>query len=101
MVKVAAIVGFILAGAALVFGVGSREAIGFSNLTAHGGLLPNGATVVWLALTLVITSYLGMETVAVTAGEAERPEKTVPRALLGAAAGPTRPSLPLIRVVVA
>jgi L-asparagine transporter-like permease len=86
MVKVAAIVGFIVAGAALVLGVGSTEPIGLSNLTADGGLFPNGATGVWLALTLVITSYLGMETVAVTAGEADRPEKTVSRALLGTAA---------------
>ena len=92
MIKVSAIVGFIVAGAALIFdigGVGSREAIGLSNLTADGGLFPNGATGVWLALTLVITSYLGMETVAVTAGEANRPEKTVPRALLGTAAALT------------
>jgi L-asparagine transporter-like permease len=58
-------------------------------LTADGGLFPNGATGVWLALTLVITSYLGMETVAVTAGEADQPEKTVSRALLGTAAALT------------
>jgi L-asparagine transporter-like permease len=89
MVKVAAIVGFIVAGVALVLGVGSREGIGLSNLTGDGGLFPNGARGVWLALTLVITSYLGMETVAVTAGEAHRPEKTVARALLGTAAALT------------
>ncbi len=88
-IKVAAILGFVFAGAALVFGVGSREALGLSNLMADGGLLPNGARGVWLALTLVITSYLGMETVAVTAGEAERPDRTVPRALLGTAAALT------------
>jgi L-asparagine transporter-like permease len=86
MIKVAAILGFIFAGAALVFGAGSREAIGASNLTADGGLFPNGARGVWLALTLVITSYLGLESVAVTAGEAQRPERTVSRALLGTAA---------------
>jgi L-asparagine transporter-like permease len=86
MIKVAAILGFIVAGSALVLGAGPREAIGFSNLTAEGGLLPHGFTGVWLALTLVITSYLGMETVAVTAGEADRPGKTIPRALLGTAA---------------
>jgi L-asparagine transporter-like permease len=88
-VKVAAIVGFVLAGGVLVFGAGSRGGIGLANLTNDGGLLPNGARGVWLALTLVITSYLGMETVAVTAGEAERPEKSVPRALLGTGAALT------------
>jgi L-asparagine transporter-like permease len=82
-IKVAAVLFFIVAGAALV----SRT--GFSNLTADGGFFPNGASGVWLALTLVLTSYLGMETVAVAAGEAERPERTVPRALLGTAAALT------------
>jgi len=80
MIKVFAIVAFILVGAALIFGVG-RPAIGFSNLTAHGGFLPNGWSGVWLALTLAITSYMGIEVVAVTAGEAEHPEESVPRAL--------------------
>lgn len=80
MIKVLAIVVFIVLGGALIAGIG-RPAIGFSNLTAHGGFLPHGWTGVWLALTLVITSYMGIEVVAVTAGEAEHPEESVPRAL--------------------
>jgi L-asparagine transporter-like permease len=36
---------------------------------------------VWLALTLVITSYMGIEVIAVTAGEAEHPETSIPRAM--------------------
>jgi L-asparagine transporter-like permease len=50
-------------------------------LTAHGGFLPFGWRGVWLALTLVLTSYMGVEVIAVTAGEAERPEETIPRAM--------------------
>ena len=80
MIKVLAIVAFIIVGAALIFGIG-KPAIGFTNLTAHGGFLPHGWTGVWLALTLAITSYMGIEVVAVTAGEAERPEESVPKAL--------------------
>jgi len=79
-VKVLAIVVFILLGGALIAGVG-KPAIGLSNLVAHGGFMPHGWTGVWLALTLVITSYMGIEVVAVTAGEAEHPEESVPRAL--------------------
>ena len=67
-------------GGTLIIGVG-RPAIGFANLTWHGGFLTHGWSGVWLALTLVITSYIGIEVVAVTAGEAEHPEKSVPRAL--------------------
>src|SRR5262245_38431657 len=80
MIKVAAIMAFIVVGGALIFGIG-RPGLGFSNLTAHGGFLPHGWSGVWLALTLAITSYMGIEVIAVTAGEAEHPEQTVPRAL--------------------
>lgn len=80
MIKVVAIVVFIVLGAGLIVGT-VRPAVGLSNLTTHGGFLPHGWTGVWLALTLVITSYMGIEVVAVTAGEAEHPEISVPRAL--------------------
>jgi AAT family amino acid transporter len=80
MIKVIAIVAFIVLGTALIAGAG-RPAIGFANLTSYGGFLPHGWSGVWLALTLVITSYMGIEVVAVTAGEAEHPEQSVPRAL--------------------
>jgi AAT family amino acid transporter len=81
LVKVVAILAFIAIGAALIFGIGTRHAIGFSNLTANGGFLPHGWMGVWLALTLVLTSYMGVEVIAVTAGEAEKPEQTIPKAM--------------------
>ena len=81
LVKVVAILAFIAIGAALIFGIGTRHAIGLSNLTANGGFLPHGWTGVWLALTLVLTSYMGVEVIAVTAGEAEKPEQTIPKAM--------------------
>lgn len=81
LIKVVAILVFIAIGAALIFGIGSRQAIGLSNLTAHGGFLPHGLAGVWLALTLVSTSYMGVEAIAVTAGEAENPERTIPKAM--------------------
>ncbi|HXI30685.1 MAG TPA: amino acid permease, partial [Vicinamibacterales bacterium] len=80
LIKVVAIVTFILVGLALVTGIGPWPATGIGNLTA-GGFLPNGWRGVWLALTLVITSYMGIEGIAVTAGEAEHPETTIPRAM--------------------
>jgi amino acid transporter, AAT family len=81
MIKVAAIVTFIIVGLALIFGIGSRPALGLSNLTQHGGFLPSGWKGVWLALTITVTSYMGVEIIAVTAGEAQRPEVTIPRAM--------------------
>jgi amino acid transporter, AAT family len=81
LVKVVAILAFIAIGTALIFGIGTRHAIGLSNLTANEGFLPHGWTGVWLALTLVLTSYMGVEVIAVTAGEAEKPEQTIPKAM--------------------
>ena len=74
MIKVTAIVAFIILGLSLILGVGSRPAIGLSNLTQHGGFLPAGWKGVWLSLTITVTSYMGVEIIAVTAGEARRPE---------------------------
>jgi L-asparagine transporter-like permease len=66
---------------ALIFGVGSRQAIGLANLTQHGGFLPTGWKGVWLSLTITVTSYMGVEIIAVTAGEAKHPEATIPYAM--------------------
>jgi AAT family amino acid transporter len=87
IIKVVAIVSFILVGLGLIFGLGPVRclgpvrAVGFSNLTAHGGFFPHGLRGVWLAMTLTLTSYMGVEIIGVTAGEAEQPEKTIPRAM--------------------
>ena len=81
MIKVLAIVIFIAVGIALITGLGPWPAIGLANLTQHGGFLPHGWRGVWLALTLAITSYMGIEVIAVTAGEAQRPEESIPRAM--------------------
>ena len=81
MIKVAAIVSFIIVGLGLIFGIGTGHPLGLTNLTRHGGFLPAGWKGVWLSLTITVTSYMGVEIIAVTAGEAERPEVSIPRAM--------------------
>jgi len=81
MIKVVAIVLFIVIGLALLVGFGPLPAIGFSNFTAHGGFLPTGWRGVWMAMAFVIFSYIGTEVIAVTAGEATDPKTAVPRAM--------------------
>ncbi len=81
IIKVITIVAFILVGLGLILGIGPAGAMGFSNLTSHGGFLPHGFTGVWLALSLTLTSYMGVEIIGITAGEALQPEKTIPRAM--------------------
>jgi L-asparagine transporter-like permease len=81
LIKVVAIVVFIAVGLLLVTGLGPWPAVGLANLTEHGGFLPHGWRGVWLALTLAITSYMGIEVIAVTAGEAHNPSESIPRAM--------------------
>jgi amino acid transporter, AAT family len=81
MIKVTAILAFIAVGIFLIFGHGSNGSTAWANLTQHGGFLPAGWKGVWLSLTITITSYMGVEVIAVTAGEAQRPEVTIPRAM--------------------
>ena len=81
VVKVGAIIAFIIVGLSLILGAGSRSVMGVANLTRHGGFFPQGWKGVWLSLTITVTSYMGVEIIAVTAGEAENPEVTIPRAM--------------------
>jgi AAT family amino acid transporter len=81
LIKVVAIVVFILIGIVVVTGLGPVGGVGLTNLTQHGGFLPHGWQGVWLALTLAITSYMGVEVIAVAAGEAQNPATSIPRAM--------------------
>lgn len=80
MIKVVTIVIFLILGVALLVGIAFKP-LGAANYTAHGGFLPNGWVGVGLGIAMAIFSYLGVEVVAVTSGEAEHPEIAVPRAL--------------------
>ncbi|AWE43354.1 amino acid permease [Actinobaculum sp. 352] len=81
MIKVTAIVVFILLGAVLLFtGLPGRPAVGFHNLTAHGGFFATGFTGMLTAACMAVFSFGGIENVSVGAAESEHPERDVPRA---------------------
>jgi L-asparagine transporter-like permease len=80
MLKVVTIVFFLILGAALLLGLGFPR-IGGTNYVAHGGFLPNGWTGVALGVAMAVFSYLGIEIVAVTSGEAKDPATALPKAL--------------------
>jgi L-asparagine transporter-like permease len=85
LIKVTAIVLFVILGAAHIFGLGV-PATGFHNLYAlPGGFFPHGIRGVWMAVILGLLSFVGIEVVAVTSGEVANPEKTIPAALRGMA----------------
>ena len=83
LVKVVAILGMILAGILIIFfGIGNGgQAIGFNNLWSHGGFLPNGIKGLIFSMVLVMFSFGGVELIGITAGEAENPHKTIPKAI--------------------
>ena len=80
MIKVVTILAFLVLGTTLLFGIGFQR-IGPANYTAHGGFMPGGWKGVGLGVVMAIFSYLGLEIVGVTAGEAAHPKTAVPRAL--------------------
>ncbi|GAA1560968.1 amino acid permease [Kribbella hippodromi] len=82
LVKVVAIVAFILLGLAALFGlVPGFHSPGLSNFTAHGGFLPEGNTAVLLATLVVFFSFFGTEVVTIAAGEAVAPVEAVRRGM--------------------
>lgn len=84
-IKVVAIVAFIVVGCVVVFGpAGENAGFTFNNYTNDGGFAPFGVSGILLGSFIAIFSYLSMEMIAVTAGEAQDPEKAVPRALKSA-----------------
>jgi len=74
MIKLATIVAFILAGAALL--LGGRVAPQF---TAHGGFFPKGPSAPLLAVFWAIYAFGGIEMLSVTTGESHS-SKDIPRA---------------------
>jgi AAT family amino acid transporter len=82
LIKVVTIVSLIVAGiAVIVFNVGDLgKTASFTNLWTNGGFLPFGIMGVLLTLQIVMFSYSGVELIGVTAGEAENPDKNLPRA---------------------
>lgn len=81
MIKVVTIIVFIVLGGFVLL---SATRFGITPAyTAFGGFFPNGLKGVWLATVVALFSYIGVEVVAVTAGESSDPKKSVPRAMRG------------------
>ncbi|CAL9457969.1 amino acid permease [Streptomyces albus] len=83
MVKVTAIIGMILIGLGVVT-LGFSQAgdtASFANLYQHDGIFPKGIGGTLMTLQIVMFSFLAVELVGVTAGEATNPEKALPRAI--------------------
>ena len=81
LIKIAAIVSMILLGLGLLFSSGQSFPENFSNLWSNGGFLPHGVWGLLEATAVVMFSFGGIELIGITAGEAENPDRTIPRAI--------------------
>ncbi|VVE62660.1 amino acid permease [Pandoraea pnomenusa] len=80
MLKIVAIVLFLMLGAYIVWHAPQGSGIGLANYTANGGFFPKGAWGMWVAVIVSIFSYLSIEMIAVAAGEAQDPQRAITRA---------------------
>ncbi|MYV98021.1 amino acid permease [Streptomyces sp. SID3343] len=81
-VKIAAIVAFLVLGVLAIAGwLPDTEAPGLTNLTGHGGFLPNGWDGVVAGLLAVAFSFGGLEIVTIAAAESNDPARNVARAV--------------------
>ena len=86
LVKVTAILAFLLLGAWVIFAEthsassGSHAPMGLINYTAHGGFFPKGVRGMWTAVLVSLFSYFSIEMIAVAAGEAKDPQRAITHA---------------------
>ena len=81
LIKVAAVVVFLVVGVLMILGLTKAPAPGLSNVIHHGGFLPNGMSGLTSALLIVVFAFGGIEIMAVAAAETEDPARNVGRAV--------------------
>lgn len=81
LIKVVAVALFVVLAVLVLAGATGEPAIGVKHLTAHGGFAPFGLAGVWLGCCFTIYSFIGVEIVGVTSGEAADPARTIPPAM--------------------
>src|SRR4051794_15341101 len=79
-IKVFAICAFLVLGGLYVLGLWPGRDADFSNLTAHGGFLPNGPGAIFSGIVVVIFSMVGAEIATIAAAESNDPGRAIAKA---------------------
>ena len=79
-IKVFAIIAFLVLGTLYVLGLWPNQGFDVSNLTSHGGFLPNGVGAIFSSIVVVVFSMVGAEIATVAAAESHDPEKAIAKA---------------------
>ncbi|TDK65581.1 GABA permease [Sapientia aquatica] len=81
LAKVVAIIGFIVVGAAAIFGlIPGSQVSGVSNLLSNGGFMPAGIGAVLGALLTTMFTFMGTEIVTIAAAESANPQQQIVKA---------------------
>lgn len=81
MIKVVAIIVFLIAGFMMVFGIMSGDQIGTKVFLSNGGPIHGGILAVIGIFMIAGFSFQGTEIVGIVAGESKNPEKNIPKAI--------------------
>ncbi|WP_435298939.1 amino acid permease [Timonella sp. A28] len=81
LIKVIAVVVFLLLGVLMIFGLLGGNSPGLSNWTIDDAPFPGGMSAVVAVFMIAGFSFQGTELVGVAAGESKNPEKDVPRSI--------------------
>ncbi|MFZ3566103.1 amino acid permease [Streptomyces sp. BH097] len=82
LIKVVAIVAFLVLGALAILGVlPGSDTHGVSNLWSHGGFAPQGVTAILAGLLTAMFSFQGSEIVTIAAAESEDPRGNIKKAI--------------------
>ncbi|HZX98155.1 MAG TPA: amino acid permease [Dermatophilaceae bacterium] len=82
LIKVVAIVAFIVVGALAIFGLlPGAHVSGLSRLTSDGGFMPNGFGAVIAAMLVTMFTFMGTEIVTIAAAESPNPEMGIRKAV--------------------
>jgi GABA permease len=79
-IKVFAIMAFLVLGTLYVIGLWPNHGFDVSNMTSHGGFLPNGVSAIFSSIVVVVFSMVGAEIATVAAAESHDPEKAIAKA---------------------
>ncbi|RNB84562.1 amino acid permease [Brevibacillus fluminis] len=81
IIKVATIILFLIAGLAMIVGILGGKAVGFENFNLGGTPFHGGFAAIFIVFLAAGFSFQGTELVGLASGEAENPEKTIPKSI--------------------
>ncbi|MBM3463496.1 MAG: amino acid permease [Armatimonadetes bacterium] len=80
LIKIIAIALFAVMAILIVFGlIGDHGFQGTSKLLGNGGFFPNGVSVIFFTMVLILVNFQGSEIIGIAAGESQDPAHSIPQ----------------------